>query len=95
MEVNAPFTVVSELMFQKQKDRLLVHLLNYDLTETQPVNNVEVNLQVPAGKKAGKVSLLSPMEGDLPSLPSTLKDGRLSFTVPRLKTYVVARIQLE
>ncbi len=95
IEVNAPSTVVIELMVQTEKHRLLVHLLNYDVTAIQPVRNVEVNLEIPNGKKLVRISQLSPEEQDMQSLPATLKDGRLAFTVPRLKTYVVAAIQLE
>ncbi len=94
MEVGAPLTVVSELMIQKQKDSLLVHLLNYAAAETPPVKNIQVNLQIPAGKNLAGVWLFSPDEEALQSPPTTMKNGRLAFTVPQMKTYVVAAIQL-
>jgi hypothetical protein len=59
------------------------------------VRNVEVNLEIPHGKKLVRISQHSPEEQDMQSLPATLENGRLTFTVPRLKTYVVAAIQLE
>jgi hypothetical protein len=95
IEVSAPLTVVSELLEQKKKDTLIVHLLNYNSAETAPVRSIEVDLQVPEGKKPARVSLLSPDEQGMQSLPVTIKNGRLTFTVTRLKTYNLAIIQLE
>jgi hypothetical protein len=95
LEVTAPLTVVTELMEMKQKRKMLLHLLNYNVRQTPSVRNVEVNLQIPEKEKLRKVSLLSPDADTAQSFAGTIKNGRVSFTVPRLETYSLAVIQLE
>jgi len=95
LEVTAPLTVVTELMEQKQKRRILLHLLNYNVAQTTPVRRVEVSLQIPEKEKLRKVSLLSPDAESAQSLAATVKKGTVSFTVPRLVTYSLAVIELE
>jgi hypothetical protein len=94
LEVSAPITVATELVEQKEKNKLIVHLLNYAVGKTPVVSNVKVNLLLPAGKKAIKVSVLSPDEDSMRTLASTTKDGGVSFILPRLKTYSMAVVQL-
>ena len=93
LEVTGPPTVVAELAHQKQKDELIVHLLNYDVARTPSVRSIGVDLRVHEGKKAVKIALISPDEGGTLSLPFSAKDGRVRFVVPRLKTYSLAVVQ--
>ncbi len=95
LEVTAPTTVVTELVEQKEKNKMVLHLLNYDVARTPSVSNIAVNLRIPDGKKVVNVSLLSPDEGAETHLTSASKNGGVTFTVPRLRTYSVAVIQLK
>jgi hypothetical protein len=95
LEVTAPLTVVTELMEQKEKRRILLHLLNYNVAQATPVRGVEVSLEIPAKEKLRKVSLLSPDAETAQSLAAKVSNGRVSFTVPRLETYSLAVIQWE
>ena len=95
LEVKAPPTVAAELLEQKQKGELLVHLLNYDVERTSSVADIEVSVELPRGRKVKSASLLSPDEAEAQNLPVTLRDGRGEFVVPRLQTYDLAVIQLE
>ena len=95
LEVTAPPTVITELTEQKEKRRMLLHLLNYNVSQAAPVRGVEVSLQIPEKEKLRKVSLLSPDAESAQSLAAKVNDRRVSFTVPRLGTYGLAVIQLE
>jgi hypothetical protein len=95
LEVKAPRTVTAELMEQKQKGELVLHLLNYNVVRTPSVANIDVSLQIPLGKKVKSISLLSPDEKTFVTLPVTARDGRAGFVVPRLHTYDLVVIQLE
>jgi hypothetical protein len=95
LEVTAPTTVVTELVEQKEKDKMIVHLLNYNVAKNPSVGNIGVNLRIPEERKAVKVSLISPDEDGTSSLSYVRKNGGVSFTVPRLKTYSLAVVQLE
>ena len=95
LEVKGPPTVTAELMEQKQKGELVLHLLNYDVVRTPSVSNIDVSLQITQGKKVKSVSLLSPDEQTPITLPATARDGRAGFIIPRLQTYDLVVVQLE
>jgi hypothetical protein len=89
LDVKAPPTVTAEVYEQKDKRRLLVHLVNYD---TSAVGNIAVSVAAPAVEK---VTLLSPDQEASRPLASAVKNGRAEFTVPGLKTYSLAVLQLK
>jgi len=92
--VKAPLTVTAELQEQKGTGKLLVHLINYDVDRKPQAGKIEVSLRIPRGKKAGQVTVLSPDEAKPQSVVCALKNDRAVFTVPGLKTYSVAVLQL-
>ena len=57
VEIKAPETVTMNLYAQPSGHRIL-HLVNYD--EGNPARDIEVTLQLPEGKSAATVTLLSP-----------------------------------
>jgi hypothetical protein len=94
LEVNAPPTVTAELMMQNEKGKLVLHLLNYGVSRSPSIANIDVSVELPPGKHVRNVSLLSPDEGTA-ALPIAGKNGRADFVVPRLQTYDLVVIQLE
>jgi hypothetical protein len=94
MDVNAPPTVTAELLEQKDKQRLMVHLINYAAERTAAIAKIDVRLRLPEGRQVSEVSLLSPDEDGVHKLRAGVKAGDLLFTVPRLQTYSVAVVQL-
>jgi hypothetical protein len=94
LEVKGPSTLVAEPQVQEGEGRLLVHLLNYD-TERHPlVQGVEVQVRVPAGKKVQAIKLNSPDSAESPALAHTEKGEWTIFTVPAIRTYSIAAIEL-
>jgi hypothetical protein len=94
IETNAPETVVTELMEGGKGKEMLVHLLNYGVARSPLVKSIEVSLVPPKPKASGTVVLLSPDEESSQRLAATLRNGRLTFTVPRLRTYTLAIVEL-
>jgi len=94
-EVNAPLNVVVGVTTQREAGKLLVHLLNYDVARTPLISNIAISLEIPEGKKVSRLSVLSPDEENTLSPSFVLRSRKVSFTVPRLKTYTLAAIQLE
>lgn len=84
VEVKAPETVTMSLYHQPGGRRIL-HLVNYD--KQNPVSNIAVSMQLPQGKTAAKVSLLSPGSGAARTLAASVNGRELHFTVPRLSVY--------
>jgi len=98
LEVRAPggTAVVAEQAQQVGPTRRLVHLLNYDMARGSAVNDVKVEVELPKGAKPRQVTLLTPdSEGAALSASSQVENGRLRFTVPLLKVYTLAVIDLE
>ncbi|PYV35122.1 MAG: hypothetical protein DMG22_03405 [Acidobacteria bacterium] len=98
LQVAAGRTVVTELAEQKEKNKQIVHLLNYDVARRPSLQNIVVHLRIPEGKKVVKVTLISPdekYEDNTLSLDYLPRDHGISFTVPRLRTYSLAIVQLQ
>jgi hypothetical protein len=94
IEVTAPNTVVAEPMRQGT-NKLLLHLLNYDVARTPSVTNLDVKFRLPKNAAVSKVTLLSPDRAGAPELPHQVKDGAVNLTVPTLATYDLAVIELK
>ena len=95
VEVKAPLTVTAEVLEQRQKRRLLVHLVNYDAVRNPEVRNIQVSLSIPAGAAVERVSLLSPDQEQPRPLTCAVRNQRAEFVVPVLKTYSLAVLQLK
>jgi hypothetical protein len=93
--VRAPATIAAEVVEQKEKQRLLVHLINYDAARTPVVRNIEVGLRLPERRAAGEITVLSPDEERTQTVAATMKAGAAEFIVPQLKTYTVAVVPLK
>lgn len=92
IEVNAPLTVTMELT--KQKDKLMVHLVNFDVERRPLVKYIKISLKMPDERKVERVSVLSPDEEKSRTVTYTVKNRRILFTVPRLETYNLVVIKL-
>jgi hypothetical protein len=95
MEVEAPATVIAEAMEQKNAKKLLVHLLNYDVAHTPAVSNIGLKLRFSEGVSPKTVTLLSPDNPNVQTLPHRVVAGLVQFVIPRLATYDLAIIQTE
>ena len=97
LEVEAPTTlaVTAEIMQQPAKNRRLVHLLNYAAPEGLTVSGVRVEVELPESKHARQVTLLSPDGSEPIAIPIQTSQNRARFTVPSLKTYTLAVLDLE
>ena len=96
LEVIAPGTraIVAELMDQPGKNRRLVHLVNYAGPQGKAVSKVQVAVDLPHGKQAGPLTLLSPDEVTSVKVEGRVEQGRVHFTIPRLDTYTFAVLDL-
>ncbi len=94
LEVKAPLTVVTEVTEQKRERKLLVHFLNYDVARVPRVTDIVADLKIPEAKNVKGISLLTPDGSGIPNLPHTVRNGRVTFTVPVLQTYTLVAVQL-
>jgi hypothetical protein len=88
-------------MQQPQKDRMLVHLVNYDVTvdgTITPANNLQVQLLIPAGKKVKQVSYNGTLgKMALLEFKSQMSDGRqvITFEPDVVNVYGLAVVEME
>ncbi|MCW5980905.1 MAG: beta-galactosidase trimerization domain-containing protein [Bryobacteraceae bacterium] len=95
LEVQAPLTVTAELLEQRDPNRLLVHLLNYDNERRPEIPALGVAARLGSGRSVAAVTLVSPDADRAETLAFEERGGTVAFTVPRLRTYSVAVIQLK
>ena len=76
---GAPPTVVAELMRQKA-DRLLVHLVNYDVARTPVLRNIRLTVQLPPAARVRSVDTITPDEDGADSPRFEVAGGRVTFT---------------
>ncbi|MCL5019760.1 MAG: hypothetical protein M1426_04705, partial [Patescibacteria group bacterium] len=92
--MNAPHTVAMELMKNTSGNTILIHLINYDTAKNPSVKNIHVILELPEGKKAEQVTLLSPDRIKTGPIDYKVADNHLTFKVSELETYDLIVIKL-
>ena len=91
--VSAPPSVTMELAARPDGGTLLLHLVNYDFRH--PAEGIDVSLRAPAGTAGAEVSLESPDGSAAAAIRATVRDGQISFRVPRLAVYSLAVVRLQ
>ena len=76
----------------EQPGRRLVHLVNY--REDSPIRDVAVTLRVPRDCRPQRVALASPDRESDRSVPFEAAPGVVRFTVPEIRTYEIAAVEL-
>lgn len=94
IDVQAPLTVTIELTEQEDKDKMMLHLINYNIRREELVKDINVSLRIPKGKQVKELLLLTPDREGSESLPFTVKDGRAVFKVPHLEVYDLVVVKL-
>jgi len=92
LEIQAPLTVVMNLYEKKDKDQLMLHLVNFG---REMIRDIPVELKVPEGKKAQSVTLISTDNPQTVSVRFTREKGKINFRVPELELYDLLVIQLD
>ncbi len=94
LKIEAPQTVTMELIKKEDDSALVLHLVNYD-PKNLSIKNIKVDVQVPEGKKATKVTVMTPDGRNDEEVQFKGTGKRIGFTVPLLSTYDLVVIKLE
>jgi hypothetical protein len=76
-----------------QPGRRLVHLVNY--RADGPMRDVAVSLQLPRGTRAKRIVLASPDRDADQTVPFEKREGMVRFTVPEIRIYEIAAVELD
>ncbi|MFN7999062.1 MAG: beta-galactosidase trimerization domain-containing protein [Bryobacteraceae bacterium] len=89
VQVSGPGYLVSNVVEQPEQQRLMVHLLNYNVKKIPALPAAEVICRLPNGKQAKSVTLYSPDFADSRTVPVKNGSSQASFAVS-VKTYTIA-----
>ena len=90
INVSGPSYLVMNLAWQKDKRRMLIHLVNYNVKNVVSIPSVEVRCTLPREQSAKSVEVYSPdLEARAP-LNFAAHGSTTSFTVPQVMMYSVA-----
>ncbi|MGH2644069.1 MAG: hypothetical protein ACRDE2_08985, partial [Chitinophagaceae bacterium] len=87
LEINAPHTIVSELMTQKENGTIILHLLNYNVNRQKEVANIDVSIRPPKNVQVKSVKIYSPDQIEEQDLAFNVIEQSVRFTVPALHVY--------
>ncbi|MHB2008003.1 MAG: beta-galactosidase trimerization domain-containing protein [Acidobacteriaceae bacterium] len=91
--LDGPEFLIANCTLQAGKQRFLVHLVNYNATETPTIARQKVRVVLPQNKKAQKVTLYAPDLNDARALNFTNDGSSVEFTVREMKTYAFIAIE--
>jgi len=89
----SPF-VVTELIHQKARNKMILHAVNYDCASAAPIRNIRVSVRIPSGKNVKNVQFLTPDGANSQSLTTRMEKQVVHLTIPELNTYSLAVIDL-
>jgi hypothetical protein len=93
LSVKAPLSVSAELVRQKVSGNWILHLINFDFT--RPVDDIAVNLRLPAGRELKEAIAESP-DGSVARVLEIAKKGDVAvMRVPGLRVYGIVRLAFE
>jgi hypothetical protein len=87
--------VVAEIMEQQELDELIVHLVNFNVVNKPEVKNVQVDVNIPKGKRIKQVTMLTAKESGTQTQDLKFKTNktRIQLTVPKLNGYAMLIIK--
>ncbi|MCK9413281.1 MAG: hypothetical protein M0Q53_13340 [Prolixibacteraceae bacterium] len=94
INVTAPPFVTVELTASEKGDKMMLHIINYNIRREKLVKDINVSLRIPKLKQVKELLLLTPDREGSESLSFTAKDGRVVFKVPRLEVYDLVVVKL-
>lgn len=88
-----PYVTV-ELASQAAKDRLILHLVNYNHAKTSRLSNLPMGITIPEGKRVERIRMLTPDHPGKIESVAWKKEDSLGFSVPSLEIYSVVVLDL-
>jgi hypothetical protein len=89
--VHAPLSVVMNLYRKRNKNQLILHLVNF---KQDLLRDIPVEVKIGNGERVESITLISEDFDTTPAVSFDQQDGRLLFRIPELRTYDMLVIQL-
>ena len=92
LDVSGPEFLVANLVEQPDRQRRLLHLVNYSARSTPQIQSIAVRCRLPQGKTAREVKVDSPDTPVSQMLNFNAEALGVSFVVPLVKTYSIISV---
>jgi hypothetical protein len=89
VEIDGPEFLVANVVQQRGKQRLLIHLVNYNAKNVPAIASIDVKCQLPSGKRAREIKIVSPDLETPRALNFTMQNSTALLTVPEVRVYSV------
>jgi hypothetical protein len=93
MQISGPEFLVTNLVEQPEKQRRLIHLINYNAPKVPEIPSVDVSCKAPNGKVVNGVMMYEVDSESPTSINFSAGSSAIAFTIPRVKTYAIVAIQ--
>jgi hypothetical protein len=92
--VDGPEFLAANYTYQPRRQRYLIHLVNYNATNVPLVKDVQIQVQLPGGKRPSMVTQYDPESGNARKLNFTNDGARTRFIVPEMAAYTLIAVNL-
>ena len=92
-EITAPDYVAVEAYTQPDKDRYILHLVNFDAADPRQVNYISVGIQTEGADDIRQAIAYSPDEAQTVDLPIVRTPGGIKVTLPSLEIYSIIALE--
>ncbi len=92
--VDGPEFLAANYTFQSRHQRYLIHLVNYNATNAPLLKDVQIQAQLPGGKRPSIITQYRPESEGARKLNFTSEGARTRFTVPEMAAYALIAVEL-
>jgi hypothetical protein len=92
--VDGPEFLAANYTYQPRHQRYLIHLVNYNATNVPMLKDVQIQVQLPGGKRPSTITQYGSESGDARKLNLTNEGARTRFTVPEMGAYALIAVEL-
>ncbi len=89
VDISGPEFLAANLVWQPEKRREMVHLVNYDAKNTPSISGIDLVCRPPVSETAKSVKLYGLDHNATVDLSFKIQPHAASFTVPEMKTYAL------
>jgi Beta-galactosidase len=90
VEVSGPDFLVANVVRQAEKQRIMIHLVNYNFRKMPEIRAIEVKCLLPVGKTARSVQAYRVESSEPVPVEFHTESTGVRFTIPRIGSYAVA-----
>ena len=87
VDITGPEFLAANLVWQPENRREMIHLVNYNATNTTSISGIDVVCRLPEGETPKSVKLYGLERDAAVDLPFKIRAHAAIFTVPEVNTY--------